>query len=274
MDIKEIEKKLKAPFAAKDIEWRVQSAGERDGKPWAKVLAYVTARAIMDRLDEVVGIDSWQDHYEAGPEGGVLCKLSVCISRDVADIWITKEDCAENTDIEAVKGGISGAIKRAAVKWGIGRYLYDLSEGWAVVSENGEHWQGAKEGKYKSFKWDPPQLPAWALPEGETPVPPEKPKAAAKTIKKVVVEPGKAPIVPEAGQTTPQAPTSIPVQSTTASGSALLTEEVKAGILKAFAPLKQDQAALEKRVALPMERWTIVQRNNLATYYHELVPTP
>ena len=33
MDIKEIEKKLKAPFAAKDIEWRVQSAGERDGKP-------------------------------------------------------------------------------------------------------------------------------------------------------------------------------------------------------------------------------------------------
>ena len=45
--------RLRDPFAPGDIEWRVQTAGEKNGKPWARVLAYVTNRAIMDRLDEV-----------------------------------------------------------------------------------------------------------------------------------------------------------------------------------------------------------------------------
>ncbi|HCJ1354032.1 TPA: recombinase, partial [Salmonella enterica] len=32
-----------APFAADDIEWRIQQSGKtRDGKVWAMVLAYVT----------------------------------------------------------------------------------------------------------------------------------------------------------------------------------------------------------------------------------------
>lgn len=42
-------------------------------------------------------------------------------------------DGAENTDIEPVKGGLSDAYKRAAVKWGIGRYLYDMEAAWVDV---------------------------------------------------------------------------------------------------------------------------------------------
>ncbi|MDI8954255.1 hypothetical protein MJO10_29205, partial [Salmonella enterica subsp. enterica serovar Anatum] len=39
---------LDEPFAAEDIEWRIQQSGKtRDGKVWAMVLAYVTNRAIM-----------------------------------------------------------------------------------------------------------------------------------------------------------------------------------------------------------------------------------
>src|SRR5215218_8223879 len=65
--------RLRDPFAPEDIEWRVQTAGEKNGRPWARVLAYVTNRAIMDRLDEVVGPANWQNEYQAGPAGGVVC---------------------------------------------------------------------------------------------------------------------------------------------------------------------------------------------------------
>lgn len=50
--------------------------------------------------------------------GGVECGISIKIDGE----WITKWDAAENTQVEAVKGGRSGAMKRAAVQWGIGRY--------------------------------------------------------------------------------------------------------------------------------------------------------
>lgn len=118
--------KLREPFAADEIEWRIGQAGKSNGKPWARVLAYVTNRAIMDRLDDVCGPENWQNEYRAGPEGGIVCGISIRVHRGE---WVTKWDGAENTEIEGVKGGLSGAMKRAAVQWGIGRYLYDLPEG-------------------------------------------------------------------------------------------------------------------------------------------------
>jgi hypothetical protein len=150
-------------FPARDIEWRVQSCGtNREGKVWAKVLAYVNNRAIMARLDEVCGPENWRNEFREWNAGkaGVLCGISIRVSGE----WVTKWDGAENTDIEEVKGGLSSAMKRAAVQWGIGRYLYDLDEGWAVIVEKGEHYAKTKEGK--AFYWNPPPLPAWALPKG------------------------------------------------------------------------------------------------------------
>ena len=156
--------RLRDPFAPADIEWRVQTAGEKNGKPWARVLAYVTNRAIMERFDEVVGPENWQNVYKEGPAGGVVCGLSVRVQRaDGTADWVTKWDGAENTDVEPVKGGLSNAMKRAAVQWGIGRYLYDLEEGWAVVTENGRFSAKTKDGKW--FKWEPPALPEWATPK-------------------------------------------------------------------------------------------------------------
>lgn len=46
---------LDASFASEDIEWRIQQAGKNNNGIWTKVLAYVTNRAIMKRLDEVCG---------------------------------------------------------------------------------------------------------------------------------------------------------------------------------------------------------------------------
>ena len=155
--------RLRDPFAAEDIEWRVQQAGEKNGRPWARVLAYVTNRAIMERLDEVAGPENWQNVFKEGPAGGVVCGLSLRVTRaDGTADWVTKWDGAENTDVEPVKGGLSNAMKRAAVQWGVGRYLYDLEEGWARVHDGGKHSAKAKDGSW--FKWDPPELPAWAVP--------------------------------------------------------------------------------------------------------------
>jgi hypothetical protein len=166
-------KGLQAHFPADEIEWRLQQAGEKNGRVWAIAVPYVTNRAIQARLDEVVGPQSWKNEFRPGPGGGVICGISV----RVGDEWVTKWDGAENTDIEGVKGGLSGAMKRAAVQWGIGRYLYALDETFAVVGDQGRLRGKTREGK--PFRWDPPALPPWALPQPA----PEAPAAASASPK-------------------------------------------------------------------------------------------
>lgn len=153
--------KLKEPFPESEIEWRVQRSGvTRDGKPWAMVLAYVDARAVQDRLDAVVGPENWKDEY-SHIEGGIICKLSIKVNNE----WVTKENGSPETKVEAFKGGISKALVRAASTWGIGRYLYSLTEAFALISD--KKVDGAKmvEIDGKRFYWKSPGLPAWALPK-------------------------------------------------------------------------------------------------------------
>lgn len=157
----ELFKKLSEPFREEDIDWRVARAGlKRDGKVWAYVLAYIDARAVMDRLDQVLGPENWQDKYRKEGEA-FICSLGIRVDGE----WIWKEDGADETDIEAIKGGVSGSFKRVAVKFGIGRYLYDLKESFAGIVEKGT--PNSRHGRTKEgqeFSWIPPKLPQWALP--------------------------------------------------------------------------------------------------------------
>lgn len=156
---------LRRPFYSNEIEWRTQSCGiTNNGKPWAVVLAYITNRAIMNRLDEVFGIDGWRNEFVKWGDGATLCGISCRIGEE----WITKWDGASETDIEATKGGLSDSMKRAAVQWGIGRYLYSLTENFATCSmekQQGNGWKQAKTKDGKYFYWCPPALPDWALPK-------------------------------------------------------------------------------------------------------------
>lgn len=153
--------RLDEPFNPEDIEWRAQSCGKSSsGNFWVSVLAYVTNRAIMKRLDTVCGKGNWKNEYKDLPNNaGVECGISIKIDGE----WVTKWDAAPNTQIEATKGGRSDAMKRAAVQWGIGRYLYDLEAGWGNVDQNGAHKAKTKQNEW--FKWNPPKLPDWALPK-------------------------------------------------------------------------------------------------------------
>lgn len=165
MTIEEITNRLRDPFPETDIEWRIGRAGQSGELLWAMALAYVTNRAIMERLDEVFGIDGWKNEFIPAPLSGLLCGISARIEGE----WITKYDGAHETDIEATKGGLSGAMKRAAVQWGIGRYLYNLEATFVNcfppnVKGNYRKDSFKKDGKPVWFKWEEPTLPEWALP--------------------------------------------------------------------------------------------------------------
>jgi len=177
---------LDEPFATEDIEWRIQQAGKASKGIWAKVLAYVTNRAIMKRLDEVCGKAGWRNEYRDIPNnGGVECGISIKVDGE----WITKWDAAENTQVEAVKGGRSGAMKRAAVQWGIGRYLYNLEEGFAVIStERSPGFSYAKSKEVGVFYWKPPVLPAWALPSGDSQLAPDHQQQNAVEADQILAE--------------------------------------------------------------------------------------
>lgn len=125
---------LHAPFPPNEIEWRVGSTN-RD-KTSGLALAYLTARHVMERLDEVCGPENWQDRYEFHGKRTV-CYLSIRIG----DQWVTKADGAGDSDVEAEKGAISDALKRAAVKWGIGRYLYSLGNTWVQLEPAGNSYK-------------------------------------------------------------------------------------------------------------------------------------
>lgn len=159
-------KDFSEPFPESDIEWRIHQSGKsQSGEIWAIALAYVTNRAIMERLDEVCGQENWRNEYKTGPDGGVLCGISIrCKTNGNIDEWVTKWDGAQNTEFESVKGGLSGAMKRAAVQWGIGRYLYNLEASFAKIVKNGRFRDRLKD--KTPFSWNPPELPAWALPCG------------------------------------------------------------------------------------------------------------
>jgi len=163
-----VAKLLAEPFDSNSVEWRIQSAGLNKGAPWALAIPYLTARAVQQRLDDVVGIDGWENKFQAGADGGVICVLKLKINGQ----WVSKSDGSENTNIEPVKGGLSDAMKRAAVQFGIGRYLYRLQTYFAVCHTDqyaGQHRQKFvdkwdKEAKPVFGSWDEPQLPDFALP--------------------------------------------------------------------------------------------------------------
>ncbi|GAB5521617.1 MAG: hypothetical protein RhofKO_38680 [Rhodothermales bacterium] len=127
---------LQAFFPPNDIEWKPIATSKRTGKGLAA--AYLDTRAIMARLDAVCGPQNWRNEFAPGPNGGLLCGLSIrTVREDGSAEWVTKWDGAENTDVESVKGGLSSAMKRAASQWGIGRYLYQLPNQWVPMNEHG-----------------------------------------------------------------------------------------------------------------------------------------
>jgi len=120
---------LKLPFPPDRISWRVGSTSKDKKKGLA--LAYIDARDVMQRLDEVCGPENWQCDYPHAAQKTV-CRIGIKFNGE----WIWKSNGAGDSDIEAEKGALSDAFKRAAVLWGIGQYLYDLDSPWVALDTN------------------------------------------------------------------------------------------------------------------------------------------
>lgn len=162
-------------FEATELEWRVAQAGKGSNGVWAKVLCYVTARGIMDRLDAVCGPGGWQTRFEPSATG-MSCGIGI---RMPDGEWVWKWDGAGHLAVndglsasDAGKGDFSNALKRAGYQWGIGRYLYKLDEAWAKVAHKDD--RGSRYGKLPRdkggdvFYWLPPELPTWARPTAKS----------------------------------------------------------------------------------------------------------
>ncbi len=145
---------LAAYFAPDEIRFLPKNV--KGGR--ALAFAYLTARAVMDRLDAVLGVDGWTDHYETMPNNSVRCSLAVKLD---GENWITKQDVGgpseQPDESDRDKAAHSDALKRAAVKFGVGRYLYLLPQTWGDYDMTKKTWA------------NPPALPLTMVPTAYRP---------------------------------------------------------------------------------------------------------
>lgn len=214
-DAQTIREELARPFAPEDLEWRLQRTFESQGRMSGIAVPYVTNRAIMNRLDAVVGPENWYNEFKpwhgAGKKEAQICGISIHFEDRG---FITKWDGAEDSDIEPVKGGLSDSMKRAAVQWGIGRILYNMDVVFVDVEQRGKSWiikkdQRAKLDKayldmLKALKLEP--APAGGVQSLLTPNGGERPEEAPKRTNTPAIPSGNT----QPAAKTPQAPEKKP----------------------------------------------------------------
>lgn len=116
---------LAAPFDGRAVKTR-QAKGA--------IVSFVTARVVANRLDDVLGPENWRDEYQPRGDDCMSCRLSIRLPDGE---WLAKEDVGGcpvildkngevvyQDDCRRAKSACSDSFKRAAAKWGVGRYLY------------------------------------------------------------------------------------------------------------------------------------------------------
>lgn len=177
---------LSAPFPVEMIEWRVGPTNKDGDKPKGQPLCYIDARAVMDRLDTVCGPENWANNYSAGVGGSIICNLGIHMPNGQ---WVWKADGAGATDMEGEKGALSDALKRSAVRWGIGRYLYDLKAPWVPLVPAGRSFKISDDElkKLDALHEDFAQKAGWGMRAGV-----QAYKLANQMVKQFVTDPGSA----------------------------------------------------------------------------------
>jgi hypothetical protein len=114
---KEIAAALSAPFEAKDLKQRPGRAG--------LVFTYADARAVAQRLDDVLGIAGWQ--FEVKVADPARCVVHGSLALVIDGTTTIKQDYGYPNgpqDDEPLKSAVSDALRRCAAQVGVGRSLY------------------------------------------------------------------------------------------------------------------------------------------------------
>jgi len=122
--MKQLVDELKAPIP---YSWRVQSRTKDRSK--AMCTAYIDARDVMNVLDQHCE-HGWESQFR---EVAGFIFAGIGIRDDKGNVlwrWDAGQRVEDNQQDQmyeqAAKSAASDAFKRAAVQWGIGRFLYDL----------------------------------------------------------------------------------------------------------------------------------------------------
>jgi hypothetical protein len=115
---------LRRPFTASAVRYKVQAQTPKGNRPTrALVVCYIDARLVIERLN-LVCPHLWSDAYEPTAKA-MWCHLTVD--------GITRHDVGEPGDSpqgSKPKALVSDALKRAAVKFGVGVSLYATPQLW------------------------------------------------------------------------------------------------------------------------------------------------
>lgn len=134
LDKMDIWAKLAAPLPATDISWRQDGrASQRDGKFYARFVAYVDANTVRERLDGVVP-GEWDLTLELLPalpmeDGEQNCSFKARLQI----LGVIREDVGTGRDY---KSAATDAFKRAAVRFGIAHELYAFEQNWVQVESD------------------------------------------------------------------------------------------------------------------------------------------
>jgi hypothetical protein len=142
MDRMDIWSKLAAPLPAGVISWRQDGRPiQRDGKFFARFVAYVEANTVRERLDTVVP-GEWDLTLELlppmpGAPGSVSeDEMQVSFKARLQILGVIREDVGTGRDY---KSAATDAFKRAAVRFGIAHELYSFEQNWVQLDGDGKY---------------------------------------------------------------------------------------------------------------------------------------
>ena len=123
---KKVSEALLAPFEEKDLKHRPGRAG--------MTFTYADARAVAQRLDDVLGIENWQFEVKvADPARAVVHGSLVVVIEGKTTIRQDFGYPNSTQDDELLKSAASDALRRCAAQLGVGRSLYSPEKGIQVA---------------------------------------------------------------------------------------------------------------------------------------------
>lgn len=148
---KDLYKQLREPFVLKYISWKINNYNRDQTK--AMITFHIDARAVQHRLNEVLGVDGWSFSYsELERDLGVHGKLTIYPPRTATEAReVTREDVgypSSPNKSEWYKDAVSDALKRCAVHFGVGHFLYALPSLWLELTEPGQRYLTEEQDKY------------------------------------------------------------------------------------------------------------------------------
>jgi hypothetical protein len=140
--IDNIYEKLKAPFSPIAVSYKINSYNHAGTK--AQITFYIDARDVQSRLNDVLGLSGWSFTWIPNRDSGVHGSLTLhfgekSVTRE--DVGYPNSDGKEQQDKDAV----SDALKRCAVHFGIGNFLYNLPQLWIDLDSEQKSKRAAKQ---------------------------------------------------------------------------------------------------------------------------------